>query len=681
MSKSGLFNMAMLHGKTRIKHACVLLCALLCCMSVPQVYAADTLNTQVGKDVIYLQWQSAAKPGQSMVLYRTKAGGKANKLAEIVALTDPAKANAVMQKSPDSLSRGLTIARDFTQKILERPELDRALIMSSSGYAQVRGVAYIDRDISSNTDYHYRLMVRSADGSETVLADTDVNSGRLTVVAQPQVRGDIADERPRISISGALLVRYQVERADLASGPWQRATLIPLSATRTGETLVFNDSGATPDGRTLYYRVQPANVFDVPGEVSKVIVIKTPDLTAPQPPRVDQVGSEPAAATLSWLAATEKDIAGYHVYRRQILNGTDKNGLPATSAEKRLTASLLEPNITTYRDTDVIAGQIYQYELTATDTSGNESTHTPPMLARPRDTIPPATPRGLQAKADNQGKVTLIWQANSDADLYAYKVYRAVDDNDMIYVHELNAKDATKDERVTQVEILDVHSEAEYRYAVSALDVTENESAKSASVKVSLPDQVAPVAPVIAAVNAVDNALEIRWQPTPSPDVAGYHLYRGESSDILKRITTNPLNTNTLIYRDSSAAVGKVWFYAVCAVDRNGNVSEMSEPRSGTNYSKVQPQTPKSLAANEIGREWRLSWQAVPTVSGYITLISDARDGDYKQYGVLLTAAETTIPAPVRQVRWYRVQSVYANGAVSPLSEPLAVSLPPEVKR
>jgi hypothetical protein len=68
------------------------------------------------------------------------------------------------------------------------------------------------------------------------------------------------------------------------------------------------------------------------------------------------------SVTLTWIASTSSNVAGYNVYR-----GTTSGGPYATNVNSSLVTGL------SYTDTTVLAGQTYYYVLTAVDTSGNES--------------------------------------------------------------------------------------------------------------------------------------------------------------------------------------------------------------------------------------------------------------------------------------------------------------------
>ena len=68
------------------------------------------------------------------------------------------------------------------------------------------------------------------------------------------------------------------------------------------------------------------------------------------------------SVTLTWIASTSSNVAGYNVYR-----GAASGGPYATKVNSSLVTGL------GYIDTTVLAGQTYYYVATSVDTSGNES--------------------------------------------------------------------------------------------------------------------------------------------------------------------------------------------------------------------------------------------------------------------------------------------------------------------
>ena len=94
----------------------------------------------------------------------------------------------------------------------------------------------------------------------------------------------------------------------------------------------------------------------------------------------------------------------------------------------------------------------------------------------PRDVFPPAAPRGVQASSA-PNSIELNWERNTEADLGGYRVYRAEGSGAMEKIAEVSAVPSFSDRTVE-------HGKT-YRYAISAVDQTGNESAQSAPVEVA----------------------------------------------------------------------------------------------------------------------------------------------------------------------------------------------------
>lgn len=126
------------------------------------------------------------------------------------------------------------------------------------------------------------------------------------------------------------------------------------SATGTSLTSVTNSLSAVTgewvtDGMQFYLQ----NVtYGEPGSTLRVFTANAALPTA-----------VPHYVSLSWIASTSSDVAGYNVYR-----GSTPGG-PYTIVSSSLVSG------TTFTDNAVQAGQTYYYVCTAVDTSNNQSTY------------------------------------------------------------------------------------------------------------------------------------------------------------------------------------------------------------------------------------------------------------------------------------------------------------------
>lgn len=102
------------------------------------------------------------------------------------------------------------------------------------------------------------------------------------------------------------------------------------------------------------------NAEPVESQESNIVEIIPKDVFAPKPPEGITLAATPTTISIFFASNTEKDIAGYKIYR-----STDKANW------QLLTEKLL--GINTFQDTKVESGKTYYYYLIAVDKFGNES--------------------------------------------------------------------------------------------------------------------------------------------------------------------------------------------------------------------------------------------------------------------------------------------------------------------
>ncbi len=126
-------------------------------------------------------------------------------------------------------------------------------------------------------------------------------------------------------------------------------------------------------------------------------------------------------------------------------------------------------------------GTFYSYVVQRIVKTGNdhdaESELTAPVVINPVDTFPPAPPAGLRA-IPAPGSIELSWDGNAEPDLAGYRVYRFAPGGTWTRIGAADLpgySDHSAEKGKT------------YRYAVSAVDRSGNESARSAEVASALP--------------------------------------------------------------------------------------------------------------------------------------------------------------------------------------------------
>jgi hypothetical protein len=179
-------------------------------------------------------------------------------------------------------------------------------------------------------------------------------------------------------------------------------------------------------------------------------------------PKDVKVGAQPTGVSLHWTSSAPQ----FRVFRRD----PDATGF----------SQVATPNATSYDDT-VDFGKDYSYYVQAIAPAGDstaESEQSETVSIKPIDKFAPAVPTGLSYILGAR-TVELSWTHNSESDLAGYRVYRAFENN--------NFERITDTRESTSYSDRNIEAGKHYRYAVTAIDRTGNESKLSEPVVVSAP--------------------------------------------------------------------------------------------------------------------------------------------------------------------------------------------------
>ena len=190
----------------------------------------------------------------------------------------------------------------------------------------------------------------------------------------------------------------------------------------------------------------------------------------------------------------------------------------------------------------------------------------------------PAIPTNLGATVDDN-VVNLDWDDNTEADLYAYNIYRS--ETSLIYGSPLASVTGTSafvDSTVT--------NGTTYYYVVTAVDMLDFESAVSTEVS-AVPADVAPSAPTGLTATASEGRVTLDWDDSSELDLASYRVYRSTTAGSYGSALATGLNSSA--YTDNSVSNGNTYYYVVTAVDAAGNESVESVEASDTPVNLVPP--------------------------------------------------------------------------------------------
>lgn len=196
---------------------------------------------------------------------------------------------------------------------------------------------------------------------------------------------------------------------------------------------------------------------------------------------------------------------------------------------------------------------------------------------------PPATPTGLTAVAED-GRVSLKWADNSEADLRVYNVKRSTNEGGPHEQIASTPESAFIDDSVD--------NGTTYYYEVSASDFSDNESSGSDEVSETPAaglDLTSPPAPASLGASVGDGEVQLRWDAVtdrypPGANLEGYNVKRSLTTsgpyDFVSQVNTGAVMPTE--FTDTTVTNDTTYFYVVTAVDLAGNESAPSAEVAAT---------------------------------------------------------------------------------------------------
>ncbi len=411
----------------------------------------------------------------------------------------------------------------------------------------------LDEDVLVGQRYRYTVEGIDLFGRRTPLSEP----AEVTVIdpdplATPPIEDAVPGDRtitlswsppddPRVVAIGVL--RY----TDPDGTP---ALLTPELLPADADTFTDRDvEGGTP----YYYALVSVDADGRTSGESALWAARGVNPTPPSAPTGLRLDASSDALELRWDAAPEPDVTSYRVYvSRRADAEPDEFRFADLTADTRYRQPMDSASLAELR-----------YLVRAVNSSDVEGPASTVVTGRVLDVVPPDAP-DLRDVAASGDAVTVAWAATADPDVATYRLYRARGDAELVSIGDDLPSDRTRivDRNVTPGD--------RYRYAVTALDASGNESASSAVLEAVVPDLSRPDA--VTGLDAIVDESGVRLGWTPG-DGLSYVVERAPAPDGPFVEIAGPLPDATFV--DGSGTADDL--YRVRALNAAGRLSEPSE--------------------------------------------------------------------------------------------------------
>lgn len=263
--------------------------------------------------------------------------------------------------------------------------------------------------LEDNHTYFYTIRTRNVVGIES--RDSRIVSVSTKGPPQPPLNLQAINRQPQkiplawSAVPDPQVVGYAIYRALSPDGPFAQ---IDYVSGRGVQQYVDDGSWDHPlkNNTTYWYRLRSVNVVEV--ESSDSVTVQASTKAAPEKvSAVRATGGLFRQIKLEWSANAEPDIEKYEIYR-----GTAENNINTFVAS-------VNPDWTSYIDTDLGDSRTYWYRIRAVDEDGLAGDLSELVQATTKQ--PPIRPSGLKA-AVNDMAILISWNVNPEQDIDYYEL-------------------------------------------------------------------------------------------------------------------------------------------------------------------------------------------------------------------------------------------------------------------
>lgn len=431
--------------------------------------------------------------------------------------------------------------------------------------ADMNETRYEENQLTPETQYYYRIRAINAVG-ESAYSQVLMVATAATSLTPPQAPSDLAaqvDSSSRITLTWS-------DNSDDEAGFTLMSSLDGSSFEEIHATArnvhTYAHEGLTPDTTYYYYVIAYNGAGE--SEASAVVQAQTQaEPVAAPTPAEDLAYSELTSNSvrLTWTDASDNE-AGFRLERSQ----TDDFAL--------VDAFTLDPNTTTYQDSNLLPDTRYYYRVVAFNAAGDSAVSNGLEVLTPEEILPLPAPTALGVQDNTPTTITLTWQDNSSNE-EGFSITYSTNGG-----QTFTALDTTAADQTTYT-----HSglapETTYLYRVNAFlgQQTSDYSNTLAATTDPLPP-VVPAAPsLLEATSILAHSIVLTWQDN-SDNEDGFRLERADDENFTAA-TPFDIAADETRYEDTGLLAETLYYYRIRAYNSAGD-SPYSDPIPVTTVSE-----------------------------------------------------------------------------------------------
>ena len=364
---------------------------------------------------------------------------------------------------------------------------------------------------------------------------------------------------------------------------------------------------------------------------------------------------------LEWKPITIENARGYFIYRKDM----QKDG-----KFKRI-ATIKNKFVTHYLDTKLEPNSKYVYKISMISKTGSESIATKDIEVT---TLPNLKSVSLiDTVSDLPRQIKIMWRPHSNPRVSKYIIFRtSVKESKWQELHTVNNRLS-----VEYID-LDLGDNKTYSYRIKAVtfdNIISEPSATSSATTRALPNQISQ----LDATDYLPKKIQLSWAQSESKDVTLYNIYRATSiSSRFKKIAIAKADHNR--YDDDIATDGKIYFYKITTVDKDGLESKLKDmnPKMGKTLEK--PNMPNITLSQIQGNKIILNWKSYDKRVVSFNIYKTTKESWIKEKEKLIPNVKGERFEDldvVRGVKYtYSLQAVDKNGLLSEKTDKVTSMLP-----